>query len=737
MMSAPKTGSSIVSTAIQRVVVIQDASKEISSSAIKWAIDGLSLQPGDELTLFGVLHQFNTPMGYKSSVDSNSMLAANNDIIKQEVARREEEYRNSAENLNISQLYESKKIGFSISVVAESSPKEAALKAANRLKATWIILDRSTKKPFMDLFIRMLLVLHLQFENMTFFFGNRQMKKDKNYFMERLSCGIYRMKRNSCVELLREPKVNQRNDEFSNENVSKIIRYNEMITGTEIEPLASNIVLEFTDDDDDYDDDDLFSVDISPGGFRNYVAQHSSIHLQEEDNYMNIQIAEEDKGSLAFKMQITQNDNDDIKKQETENNNIAEETLIYGLEYPICKQCSNGRQKNVSVREFTYAELYTATNGFSKKHFLSKGGFGSVYRGTLTDGQCIAVKQYKHVSSQGETEFMSEVHVLGTLQHKNVVMLLGSCSEGNHRLLVYEYVCNGSLNQHLSKSSPYILSWEHRMKILLGTAAGLNYLHQNNIIHRDMSPNNILLTHKYEPMLGDFGLSRKQQDQSCSLSESNVVGTFGYLAPEYTERGRVSTKTDVYSFGVILLEVMTGRTTINKNLEDKSLVGWARPLLRERKYPELIDERILDCHDLHQLFWMITVAEQCLRKDPDKRPTMEKVEYILKCTIDGKTVGSIDDFSPPHSSISSLPMSNDSQGEQETQEQETPRSDILSNNRSQTSESLSIASSMVQSSTFQSTSMSSESSFSNKLKSILNLRAKSSSHKILYDEMLN
>ncbi|CAD5170172.1 unnamed protein product, partial [Musa acuminata subsp. malaccensis] len=650
-MSAPKTGSSIVSTAIQRVVVIQDASKEISSSAIKWAIDGLSLQPGDELTLFGVLHQFNTPstlsflrarklMGYKSSVDSNSMLAANNDIIKQEVARREEEYRNSAENLNISQLYESKKIGFSISVVAESSPKEAALKAANRLKATWIILDR-------------------------------QMKKDKNYFMERLSCGIYRMKRNSCVELLREPKVNQRNDEFSNENVSKIIRYNEMITGTEIEPLASNIVLEFTDDDDDYDDDDLFSVDISPRGFRNYVAQHSSIHLQEEDNYMSIQIAEENKGSLAFKMQITQNDNDDIKKQETENNNIAEETLIYGLEYPICKQCGNGRQKNVSVREFTYAELYTATNGFSKKHFLSKGGFGSVYRGTLTDGQCIAVKQYKHVSSQGETEFRSEVHVLGTLQHKNVVMLLGSCSEGNHRLLVYEYVCNGSLNQHLSKSSPYILSWKHRMKILLGTAAGLNYLHQNNIIHRDMSPNNILLTHEYEPMLGDFGLSRKQQDQSCSLSESNVVGTFGYLAPEYTERGRVSTKTDVYSFGVILLEVITGRTTINKNLEDKSLVGWARPLLRERKYPELIDERILDCHDLHQLFWMITVAEQCLRKDPDKRPTMEKVEYILKCTIDGKTVGSIDDFSPPHSSISSLPMSNDSQGEQETQEQET------------------------------------------------------------------
>lgn len=147
--------------------------------------------------------------------------------------------------------------------------------------------------------------------------------------------------------------------------------------------------------------------------------------------------------------------------------------------------------------------------------------------------------------------------------------------------------------------------------------------------------------------LGDFGLSRKQRNESVLVSENKVVGTIGYLAPEYTERGRLSTKSDVYSFGVVLLELITGQTTMDKKLENKGLVGWVRysvlplhlyitliyvfsslqaiPLLQERKYPELIDERILDCHDLYQLFWMITVIEQCLIRDPDKRPSMEKV----------------------------------------------------------------------------------------------------------------
>ncbi|KAK9154562.1 hypothetical protein Sjap_002042 [Stephania japonica] len=165
------------------------------------------------------------------------------------------------------------------------------------------------------------------------------------------------------------------------------------------------------------------------------------------------------------------------------------------------------------------------------------------------------------------------------------------------------------------------------MKIALGAAKGLNYLHENNIIHRDMRSSNILVTHDHKPLLGDFGLARTQQGELDHSLENRLVGTFGYLAPEYVESGKASTKTDVYSFGVVLLELITGLKSIDKKLEERSLIAWARPLLKKRKYPDLIDPRILDSHDFHQLFWMVQVAERCLRKDPDRRLSMDKSEW--------------------------------------------------------------------------------------------------------------
>lgn len=258
----------------------------------------------------------------------------------------------------------------------------------------------------------------------------------------------------------------------------------------------------------------------------------------------------------------------------------------------VCSICKNRRPKVRWKRDFTFSELHAATEGFSPKNFLSEGGFGSVFRGEI-DGIKIAVKQHKNTSFQGEKEFKAEVQVLKKARHQNLVVLLGSCSEGNNRLLVYEYVCNGSLDQHSSKHTRRPLSWEKRMKIALVAATGLQYLHENNIIHRDMRPNSILVTHDFEAMLGDFGLARTQLDSDYSF-ETGVVGTLGYLAPEYAEMGRVSTKTDVYAFRVVLLQLISGKKTSDKSLAGKSLVGWARPLLKERNYHDLIDPRIHD-----------------------------------------------------------------------------------------------------------------------------------------------
>ncbi|KAL0384839.1 UNVERIFIED_CONTAM: Proline-rich receptor-like protein kinase PERK12 [Sesamum radiatum] len=246
------------------------------------------------------------------------------------------------------------------------------------------------------------------------------------------------------------------------------------------------------------------------------------------------------------------------------------------FENSICSVCKNKRPTIGLQRDFTYEELREATNGFSRKNFLSEGGFGSVFKGRLKDGLVVAVKQHKAASLQGEKEFKSEVHVLSQARHQNVVVLLGSCAEGSHRLLVYEYVCNGSLQERLSDDSQEPLNWEQRIKIALGAARGLAYLHARNIVHRDMRPDNILITHDHESMLGDFGLAKAQQDDT---SETCVVGTLGYLAPEYAESGKMSTKTDVYSYGVVLLQLISGLRTTDEIPEGKSLVGWVVNIL--------------------------------------------------------------------------------------------------------------------------------------------------------------
>ncbi|XP_076960343.1 proline-rich receptor-like protein kinase PERK8 isoform X1 [Bidens hawaiensis] len=322
-------------------------------------------------------------------------------------------------------------------------------------------------------------------------------------------------------------------------------------------------------------------------------------------------------------------------KDQTEVESFDEEVVQEqdDFEYSVCSVCENKRPNVRLKQDFTYAELLQATNGFSSEKYLSEGGFGSVYEGTLRCGLKVAVKQHKDVSSQGEKEFKSEVKVLSKARHANLVMLLGSCSEGTHRLLVYEFVCNGSLDQHLSSHE---LTWDKRIKIALGAARGLDYLHRINIIHRDMRPNNILVTHDYKALLGDFGLARTV---CVDTDETGVVGTLGYVAPEYAECGKVSTKTDVYSFGVVLLQLITGCRTRDEKFGDKTLVEWARPLLEDKNYPLLIDEKILDSHDVHvfQLYLMVKLAEGCLKKDPAKRETMEDVVQELECIKNGTT----------------------------------------------------------------------------------------------------
>ncbi|CDY32921.1 BnaC02g12050D [Brassica napus] len=281
-----------------------------------------------------------------------------------------------------------------------------------------------------------------------------------------------------------------------------------------------------------------------------------------------------------------------------------------------------------------YSKL-TSTKGFSKGSFLAEGGFGSVHRGTLPGGQIIAVKQYKIASTQGDKEFCSEVEVLSCAQHRNVVMLIGLCVEDGKRLLVYEYICYGSLHSHLYGLGKEPLGWSARQKIAVGAARGLRYLHEECrvgcIVHRDMRPNNILLTHDFEPLVGDFGLARWQPEGDKGV-ETRVIGTFGYLAPEYTQSGQITEKADVYSFGVVLVELITGRKAmdIKRPKGQQCLTEWARPLLQKQAIKELLDPRLMNCYSEQEVYCMALCAYLCIRRDPNSRPRMSQVLRMLE-----------------------------------------------------------------------------------------------------------
>ncbi|KAJ7569779.1 hypothetical protein O6H91_01G093600 [Diphasiastrum complanatum] len=303
---------------------------------------------------------------------------------------------------------------------------------------------------------------------------------------------------------------------------------------------------------------------------------------------------------------------------------------------PLCSICQHKSPTfGQPPKNFSFNELELATNYFSSDNFLAEGGYGSVHRGVLPNGQTVAVKQHKLASSQGAKEFCSEVEILSCAQHRNLVMLIGFCIEDSRQLLVYEYVCNGSLDAHLYGRGKPPLKWPARQKIAIGAARGLRYLHEECrvgcIVHRDMRPNNILLTHDFQPMVGDFGLARWQPDGDLGV-ETRVIGAFGYLAPEYIQSGQITEKADVYSFGIVLLELISGRKAIDiaQPKGQHCLTEWARPLLAKQSYHDLIDPQLKNEVSSTDISCMLQAASLCICQDPHSRPKMSKVLRVLE-----------------------------------------------------------------------------------------------------------
>ncbi|KAL1554254.1 Proline-rich receptor-like protein kinase perk5 [Salvia divinorum] len=289
-----------------------------------------------------------------------------------------------------------------------------------------------------------------------------------------------------------------------------------------------------------------------------------------------------------------------------------------------------------SQSSFTYEDLAAATRGFAQEFLLGQGGFGYVHKGVLPNGKEIAVKSLKSNSGQGDREFHAEVDIISRVHHRHLVSLVGYCTTGAQRLLVYEFVSNGTLEYHLHGAGRPVMDWPTRHRIGLGSAKGFAYLHEDchpRIIHRDIKAANILIDSNFEAKVADFGLAKLSNDNYTHVS-TRIMGTFGYLAPEYASSGKLTEKSDVYSFGIMLLELITGRRPIDIHSDDDSLVDWARPILAQVQeggsFEELVDPRLGDNYDRREMLHMVSCAGACIRHSARGRPKMSQIVRALE-----------------------------------------------------------------------------------------------------------
>ncbi|XP_074588840.1 putative serine/threonine-protein kinase PBL7 [Curcuma longa] len=292
------------------------------------------------------------------------------------------------------------------------------------------------------------------------------------------------------------------------------------------------------------------------------------------------------------------------------------------------------------VQVFSYKQLHSATGGFGKGNVVGHGSFGAVYRGVLPDGRKVAVKLMDRPGKQGEEEFNTEVELLTRLHSPHLLTLVGHCSDSGHRLLVYEFMANGGLQEHLYPTKGSCggiskLQWDTRMQIALDAAKGLEYLHEHvspPVIHRDFKSSNILLDDNFHAKVSDFGLAKFGSDKAGGHVSTRILGTQGYVAPEYALSGHLTTKSDVYSYGVVLLELLTGRVPVDMNRPSGEgiLVAWALPYLNVReKVIEIMDPALEGQYSMKDAVQVAAIAAMCVQPEADYRPLMADVVQSL------------------------------------------------------------------------------------------------------------
>ncbi|KAL6840217.1 hypothetical protein ACP4OV_030027 [Aristida adscensionis] len=571
----------------QLVVLVLDATRNHRDEEIRMAFSGLMgrgdiLRGGDSLLVLGVLHTITHPMGYQTKACTDSVFGASENYLNEQVKKVAELYqdklRQDAEALSKA------KITVTLKISPGSPPKAIIIQEVNSSKAAWVVVDRHFRRDFR----------HLQ---------------------KHVAC-----------------KLAVFHDNLSVTPLKTMITYPSSKNTEEVKALQHFAVM--CDMSSKGQDADIPRVSIGASP----VTYLASLTNQGTHDSSSVVVS-----SMPYMLQSMSGMSPTIDGLESFSNGNyieASRSSPYDLsERPVlCTGC--GLKSVLDIKEsmkFSFSEIQAATSDFSKENLLGEGGFGHVYKGQLKDGQIIAAKLRKEASSQGYTEFFSEVRVLSFARHRNIVMLLGYCCKESYNILVYEYICNNSLEWHLFDKTASILEWHKRHAIAVGIAKGLRFLHEESragpIIHRDLRPSNVLLTHDFVPMLGDFGLAKWKIGNDTM--KTRILGQQGYLAPEYAEYGIVSVRTDVYAFGIVLFQLISGRKVLDEcGGQFTHILQWAEPLVESLALHELIDERIKDTYDTYELYHLARAAYLCVRPNPEQRPSMGEVVRLIESETD-------------------------------------------------------------------------------------------------------
>ncbi|KAL9173119.1 hypothetical protein ABFS82_03G092500 [Erythranthe guttata] len=563
-----------------RVLIVFDATKDRSHHEFSRTVTNLRMwggivHPGDTITFVGVLHKVLHPMGYQMGVAPENFLGATHiRALEEEVSKKVDMY------LGMLQLSaeecEGEGVDIEVKIIAGTPIRKVVIQEVATYNASWVILDR-----------------HL--------------RKESRFYLKNIPCKLALVLDNLSLEILR-PYCSKKEIDY--------------IEDKHFYSLAKRVPLPPVSDNE------------------NNEQSQSTITISYNESTTSIESSNIAKDLISFSSQdeFGQNINRDIKSYIsppilTRQRRKAGRYNNTGSDAPIlCIDC--GLKTEIDSMRYSYSEIQLATDNFSSDNLLGEGGYGFVYKGKLRNGQNIAAKVHKEESTQGFSEFQSEVFVLSFARHKNIVMLLGYCCKENINILIYERICNKSLNWHLFENTSCVMEWHRRYAVAIGTAKGLRFLHEecrgSPIVHRDMRPSNILLTHDFVPMLGDFGLAKWKTNED--EVQSRILGTLGYLAPEYAENGIVSVRTDVYAFGIVLIQLISGRKAVDTSSQgqESSLRQWALPLIEALALHELVDSRLGESYNTYELYNMVRTSYLCVQTDPQRRPSMPEVLRFLE-----------------------------------------------------------------------------------------------------------